>query len=63
MTPAINAAKKTKINYAVHEYSHDPSGESYGLEAAHKLELPEERVFKTLVISYGIKTTRPAIAY
>ena len=55
MTPAINAAKKAKINYTVHEYSHDPSCDSYGIEAAHKLEKPEERVFKTLVVSSGSK--------
>lgn len=55
MTPAINTAGKAKINYAVHEYSHDPSGESYGLEAAHKLGIPGERVFKTLVVSHGSK--------
>ena len=55
MTPAINAAKKAKITYTVHEYTHDPSSESYGAEAADKLGIPEERVFKTLVVSYGNK--------
>ena len=34
MTPGINAAKKAKVAYKVHEYTHDPSNESYGLEAA-----------------------------
>ena len=38
MTPAINTTKKAKIDYAVHEYDHDPSGESYGLEVANKSE-------------------------
>ena len=37
MTPAINAARKGKIAYQVHEYVHDPSSESYGVEAAEKL--------------------------
>lgn len=50
MTPAINAAKKKKIPYTIHQYSHDPANESYGKEAAKKLGLPEERVFKTLVV-------------
>lgn len=50
MTPAINLAKKLKINYQIHEYEHDPSAESYGLEAADKLGLPAEQVFKTLVV-------------
>lgn len=51
MTPAINAARKAKITHHVHEYVHDPSAESYGLEAAEKLGVPEARVFKTLVVS------------
>jgi len=55
MTPAINAARKAKIEYTVHEYDHDSSSASYGLEAAHKLGIPEEKVFKTLVVSDGGK--------
>ncbi len=51
MTPGINAAKQAKIAYTIHEYSHDPSSESYGLEAAEKLGIPAARVFKTLVVS------------
>lgn len=49
MTPAINAAKKAGIAYRIHEYEHDPGAASYGLEAAEKLGIPAERVFKTLV--------------
>ncbi|MCP4341070.1 MAG: Cys-tRNA(Pro) deacylase [Desulfobulbaceae bacterium] len=50
MTPAINAAKKQKIVYKVHQYSHDPGHDSYGKEAAEKLGIAEERVYKTLVV-------------
>jgi len=50
MTPAINAAKKKKIPFTVHQYDHDPANESYGKEAAVKLGIAEERVFKTLVV-------------
>ncbi|WP_310598638.1 Cys-tRNA(Pro) deacylase [Desulfobulbus sp.] len=50
MTPAINAAKKAGISYRVHEYAHDPGSASYGEEAAHKLHLEPDRVFKTLVV-------------
>jgi len=50
MTPAINAAKKKKITYKVHQYSHDPAHESYGREAAEKLGVAAERVYKTLVV-------------
>ncbi len=50
MTPAINAAKKKKISYKVHQYTHDPGHDSYGKEAAEKLSIAEERVYKTLVV-------------
>ncbi|SFZ97436.1 Cys-tRNA(Pro) deacylase YbaK [hydrothermal vent metagenome] len=55
MTPAINEAKKSKIEYTVHEYHHDPLSDSYGLEAASKLGVESERVYKTLVIVHGDK--------
>lgn len=53
MTPAINAAKKAKIPFTVHEYEHDPNCASYGLEAAEKLDIDPARVFKTLVADLG----------
>jgi Cys-tRNA(Pro)/Cys-tRNA(Cys) deacylase len=51
MTPGINVAKNSKVFHRIHEYSHDESSESYGLEAAEKMGAPEEKVFKTLVVS------------
>lgn len=51
MTPGINVAKQRKITHKVHEYAHDPSSESYGLEAAEKLGVADARVFKTLVVN------------
>lgn len=51
MTPGINVAKKNKVQHQVHEYTHDPSADSYGLEAAEKLGVSPERVFKTLVVN------------
>ena len=50
MTPAINAAKKKKIAYKIHQYTHNPAHESYGKEAAEKLNIAEERIYKTLVV-------------
>ena len=50
MTPAINFAKKHKIEYQAHAYEHNPNAVSYGLEAAEKLGLDPARVFKTLVV-------------
>ena len=55
MTPGINIAKKAKIPYKIHEYSHDPASESYGAEAADKMGVPADRVFKTLVVSLDNK--------
>ncbi|MCL1981061.1 MAG: Cys-tRNA(Pro) deacylase [Proteobacteria bacterium] len=50
MTPAINAAQKAGIPYRIHEYTHDAGSPSYGEEAAHKLQIKPDRVFKTLVV-------------
>ncbi len=61
MTPAINTAKKNIISYHVHEYAHDAASESYGDEAAQKLGVSSERVFKTLVVSVDNKALIVAI--
>ncbi|MGM0952573.1 MAG: Cys-tRNA(Pro) deacylase [Pseudomonadota bacterium] len=55
MTPGINVARKNKIAHTVHEYTHDATSESYGQEAADKLGIPAERVFKTLVVALDNK--------
>lgn len=51
MTPAVTLAEKAGIRFTLHRYEHDPDAPSYGAEAAEKLNLPPERVFKTLVAS------------
>ncbi|VUD67625.1 Cys-tRNA(Pro)/Cys-tRNA(Cys) deacylase YbaK [Thalassocella blandensis] len=51
MTPAIKLLNQTKIQFQVHEYEHEVSSESYGLEAADKLHVEAARVFKTLVVN------------
>ena len=53
MTPAINAAQKANISFTVREYAHDPACQSYGMEAAEKLEADPARVFKTLIADLG----------
>ena len=50
MTPAVNLAKKLKLDFQTHEYEHDPTASSYGIEAAEKLGVEPARVFKTLVV-------------
>ncbi|WP_263262793.1 Cys-tRNA(Pro) deacylase [Pseudomonas sp. RIT-PI-S] len=49
MTPAIDLLKKHGATFQVHAYEHDPKAASYGLEAAEKLGLRPEQVFKTLL--------------
>jgi Cys-tRNA(Pro)/Cys-tRNA(Cys) deacylase len=50
MTPAVDLLRDRGVAHSLHEYAHDPAAESYGLEAAEKLGVDPERVFKTLVV-------------
>jgi len=50
-TPATRAARTARIEHAVHEYAHDPSADSYAVEAAEALAIDPARVFKTLVVA------------
>lgn len=51
MTPAINYLKKQGVTHQVLEYQHDSNASSFGLEAAEKLNVTANKVFKTLVVS------------
>lgn len=55
MTPAINLLKKNKCDFKIHKYEHDPACSNYGEEAASKLGLDENRVFKTLLVELNPK--------
>jgi Cys-tRNA(Pro)/Cys-tRNA(Cys) deacylase len=48
-TPATAALREAGIAFREHEYAHDPSAPSFGLEAAAALGVDPERVFKTLL--------------
>lgn len=61
MTPAIDAAEKAGIDYRIHSYEHDPAADSFGLEAAEKLQLNPAQVFKTLVVRLDGKQLVTAI--
>lgn len=61
MTPGILAARKAKVSYTVHEYQHDPAAESYGTEAAEKMGVDPDRVFKTLVVNIDGKALAVAV--
>ena len=51
MTPACKLLKSKKIDFSIHEYEHDANAKSFGLEAAEKLNLQVEEVFKTLLVT------------
>ena len=51
MTPATKLLKKQKVDFTIHEYTHDKNSESYGLEAAEKMGVDCNLVFKTLVVA------------
>ncbi|MES9946673.1 MAG: Cys-tRNA(Pro) deacylase [Candidatus Thiodiazotropha sp.] len=61
MTPAVNAAKKAGIKFRTHAYEHDSKHPSYGLEAAEKLGITPQRVFKTLVVQLDAKELAVAV--
>lgn len=48
-TPATVALTAAGIAYTAHSYTHDPGTTNFGQEAADALDLPPERVFKTLL--------------
>jgi Cys-tRNA(Pro)/Cys-tRNA(Cys) deacylase len=49
MTPAVRSAVGAGIEFELHRYEHDLGAEAFGLEAAEKLGLPPEPLFKALV--------------
>jgi Cys-tRNA(Pro)/Cys-tRNA(Cys) deacylase len=50
MTPAVDQLKQENIVFTLHQYQHDTNASSFGLEAAEKLNIATEQVFKTLVV-------------
>ena len=61
MIPAIILANKHHIKHAVHEYFHDHSVQSYGLEFAEKLGVTQHEIFKSLVLKFDNNTLLNAI--
>lgn len=50
-TPATTLLIAAGIIYVEHQYLHDSSATSFGLEAAEKLGIDPSQVFKTLVVA------------
>jgi Cys-tRNA(Pro)/Cys-tRNA(Cys) deacylase len=51
MTPAVLILNRAKVAFELHEYAHDRSHPSYGMEAAEKLQINPHQVFKTLMVN------------
>jgi Cys-tRNA(Pro)/Cys-tRNA(Cys) deacylase len=56
MTSAFVLAKRAGITFEIHQYRQDPCHSSDSEEAAEKLGLDPERLFKTLFINLDAKT-------
>jgi len=50
MTPGVISIQSAGLFYRIHEYQHNASASSYGLEAAEKMQVEAERIFKTLIV-------------
>ncbi len=50
-TPCLVRLEEEAVTYSLHPYDHESDGGSYGLEAAAKLDVLADQIFKTLVIS------------
>ena len=61
MTPAINQLTNLGVHHNVHAYAHDSKVASYGMEAAYKLGVTPQRVFKTLVVDAGNRVLAVAV--
>jgi Cys-tRNA(Pro)/Cys-tRNA(Cys) deacylase len=48
-TRATRSLEKLGVKFVVHSYTYDPDAASIGLQAAEALEVPPERVLKTLM--------------
>lgn len=51
MTPATNALEAAGVAFTLHEYERGDSLHDFGLEAAEKLGLDPDQVFKTLLVT------------
>ena len=61
MTPSIKLLNKQKINYKLHEYTHNTNDKNYGLEASQLLNISEKLIYKTLVVKLNTNILAVAI--
>ena len=51
MTPAVNELDRSGVAYSLHEYERGDDLHDFGIEAADKLGLDPDQVFKTLLVT------------
>jgi len=51
VTPAIDELERAGVGFSLHEYEHADSLRDFGIEAADKLGLDPDQVFKTLLVT------------
>jgi len=61
MTPAVKQLITLGLPYKLHQYQHQASCNSFGLEAVEKLQVNPEVVFKTLVVEVDSRYLAVAI--
>lgn len=54
VTPAINELERNDVAFSVHEFERGESLHDFGLEAADKLGLDPDQVFKTLLVTVDV---------
>lgn len=62
MTPAVRLLKSNKVPFELHQYKHDPSHNSFGVEAVEATGKPPQQVFKTLLFSLEGKSEGLGVA-
>jgi Cys-tRNA(Pro)/Cys-tRNA(Cys) deacylase len=61
MTPAVKFLSQRNLVFMLYHYSHDASEHNYGKEAAKKLNINIDQIFKTLVVQSNTQQLLVAI--